>query len=313
MRFGLLCTANVDTSQAVRDYVEFNVEAEALGFVSTFLVEHHFSGWNQVAATLMLQTCVASRTSTLRLGTGVMVLPWHNPVLLAEQAATLDVLSDGRLDFGVGKGYRHSEFRGFNVDQNEADARFEESLEVLRRAWTLRDRFSHHGRFWNFDDIVVEPPPIQSPYPPIWVAAASEASIRRAAARGYNLILDQYASVEQIAERIGWFGEGNVAVARQAYVAHSRAEAEDALARQAALTRRIIDVSRSPDSQRGSHVLGYADTQEHALFGTPDEICAGLQALSEGGVGYVLLQLAADPQQLRRIAHEVIAPDGASH
>jgi hypothetical protein len=79
MRFGLLCTANVDTSQAVRDYVEFNVEAEALGFVSTFLVEHHFSGWNQVAATLMLQTCVACRTSTLRLGTGVMVLPWHNP------------------------------------------------------------------------------------------------------------------------------------------------------------------------------------------------------------------------------------------
>jgi alkanesulfonate monooxygenase SsuD/methylene tetrahydromethanopterin reductase-like flavin-dependent oxidoreductase (luciferase family) len=312
MRLGLLCTANVDTSQAVRDYVEFNVEAEALGFASTFLVEHHFSGFNQVAATLMLQTLVASRTSTLRLGTGVMVLPWHNPVLLAEQAATLDVLSDGRLDFGVGKGYRYSEFRGFSIDQNDADARFDESLEVLQRAWTSRDRFSHHGRFWNFDDIVVEPAPVQSPYPPIWVAAASEASIRRAAARGYNLILDQYASLEQIAERIGWFGDGNVAVARQAYVAHSGAEAEDALARLAAFTRRIIEVSRSPDSQRGSHVLGYADTQEQALYGTPDEICTGLQALSESGVGYVLLQLAAEPQQLQRVAHEVIPPHGAS-
>jgi alkanesulfonate monooxygenase SsuD/methylene tetrahydromethanopterin reductase-like flavin-dependent oxidoreductase (luciferase family) len=159
----------------------------------------------------------------------------------------------------------------------------------------------------------VEPPPIQSPYPPIWVAAASEASIRRAAARGYNLVLDQYASVEQIAERIGWFGEGHVAVARQVYVAHSRAEAEDALARLAAFTNRIIDVSRSPDSQRGSHVLGYADTQAHALYGTPDEICAGLQALRGCGVDYVLLQLAADPQQLSRIAHEVIAQDRASH
>lgn len=312
MRLGLLCTANVDTSQAVRDYVEFNVEAEALGFASTFLVEHHFSGFNQVAATLMLQTLVASRTSTLRLGTGVMVLPWHNPVLLAEQAATLDVISDGRLDFGVGKGYRHSEFRGFSIDQSEADARLEESLEVLRRAWTSRDRFSHHGSFWSFDDIVVEPAPVQSPYPPIWVAAASEASIRRAAARGYNLILDQYASLEQIAERIGWFGDGNVAVARQVYVAHSRAEAEDALARLAAFTRRIIEVSRSPDSERGSHVLGYADTQENALYGTPDEICTGLQALSESGVSYVLLQLAAEPQQLRRVAHEVIPPHGAS-
>ncbi|HEY7892487.1 MAG TPA: LLM class flavin-dependent oxidoreductase [Solirubrobacteraceae bacterium] len=313
MRLGLLCTANVDTSQAVRDYVEFNVEAEALGFASTFLVEHHFSGFNQVAATLMLQTLVASRTSTLRLGTGVMVLPWHNPVLLAEQAATLDVISDGRLDFGVGKGYRYSEFRGFGIDQNQADARFEESLEVLRRAWTSRDRFSHRGRFWSFEDIVVEPAPAQSPYPPIWVAAASEASIRRAAARGYNLILDQYASVEQIRERIGWFGDGNVAVARQTYVAHSRAEAEDALARLAAFTRRIVEVSRSPGSQRGSHVLGYAETQKHALYGTPDQVCAGLQALSETGVSYVLLQLATDPQQLRRIAHEVIAPHGASH
>src|SRR5579862_1876051 len=146
MRLGLLCTANIDSSQAVRDYVEFNVEAEALGFTSTFLVEHHFSGFNQVAAALMLQALVASRTSTLRLGTGVMVLPWHNPVLLAEQAATLDVISDGRLDFSVGKGYRHSEFRGFGVDRDEADARFEESLEVLHRAWTTRDRFSHHGR-----------------------------------------------------------------------------------------------------------------------------------------------------------------------
>jgi alkanesulfonate monooxygenase SsuD/methylene tetrahydromethanopterin reductase-like flavin-dependent oxidoreductase (luciferase family) len=220
----------------------------------------------------------------------------------------LDLFSDGRLDLGVGKGYRDSEFRGFSVDQNEADARFEESLEVLRRAWTSRDRFSHHGRFWNFDDIVVEPTPIQSPYPPIWAAAASEASIRRAAARGYNLILDQYASVGQIAERIGWFGDGNVAVARQIYVAHSGAEAQDALARLAAFTRRIIEVSRAPDSEGGSHVLGYADTQKHALVGTPDEICAGIQALSEIGVNYVLLQLAADTQQLRRIAYEVIAP-----
>jgi alkanesulfonate monooxygenase SsuD/methylene tetrahydromethanopterin reductase-like flavin-dependent oxidoreductase (luciferase family) len=307
MRFGLLCTANVESSRAIRDYVELNVEAEALGFVSTFLVEHHFSGWNQVAATLMLQTCVATRTSTLRLGTGVIVLPWHNPVLLAEQAATLDVLSDGRLDLGIGKGYRYSEFRGFNVDRVEADARFEEALEVLLRAWTSRLRFSHQGHAWRFDDIVVEPPPVQSPHPPIWVAAASEISIRRAAARGHNLMLDQYASVSQIAERMGWFGNARVAVARQAYVAHSRAEADDALARQAAFTRRTIEVSRSPDPVVGSHVLGYENTERHALFGTPDEICAGIEELRAAGVEYVLLQFAGGREQLRRFSHEVVA------
>jgi alkanesulfonate monooxygenase SsuD/methylene tetrahydromethanopterin reductase-like flavin-dependent oxidoreductase (luciferase family) len=312
MRFGLLCTTNVDTAQAITDHVELNVEAEALGFVSTFLVEHHFSGWNQVAATLMLQTCVATRTSTLRLGTGVMVLPWHNPVLLAEQAATLDVISGGRVDLGVGKGYRYSEFRGFNVDQSEADARFEEALAVLLRAWTTRERFSHHGRFWTFDDIVVEPPPLQSPHPPIWIAAASETSIRRAATWGHDLILDQYASVEQIAERIGWFGDGEVAVARQVHVAHSRAEAEEALARQAAATRRTIDVSRSPRAERGSHVLGYADTEEHALFGTPEEICEGLATLGAAGVDYVLVNLAGGRRQLQRFAREVMVPATSS-
>ena len=91
MRFGLFCSPKADapgfgpeTGQGFRDYLEFNVEAEALGFQSSFLVEHHFTGWNQVSATLMLLMAAAMRTTTLRLGSAVMVLPWHNPVLLAE-------------------------------------------------------------------------------------------------------------------------------------------------------------------------------------------------------------------------------------
>src|SRR5213592_5029419 len=114
MRFGLFGSAQADnsdlgpeTGQGFRDYLDFNVEGEALGYHSSFLVEHHFTGWNQVSAPLMLQTALAARTRTLRLGTAVIVLPWHNPVLLAEQAATIDLLSGGRLEFGVGKGYRH--------------------------------------------------------------------------------------------------------------------------------------------------------------------------------------------------------------
>jgi alkanesulfonate monooxygenase SsuD/methylene tetrahydromethanopterin reductase-like flavin-dependent oxidoreductase (luciferase family) len=139
------------------------------------------------------------------------------------------------------------------------------------------------------------------------VAAASEASIRRAARQGHGLLLDQYASVEQIAERIGWFGTGPLAVARQVYVAHSRAEAEAALARQAAFTRRTVDVSRSPTPGGGSHVLGYADTEKHALFGTPDEIGEGLAALGRAGVDHVLVQLAGGTGQLRRFARDILA------
>ncbi|MFY9840401.1 MAG: LLM class flavin-dependent oxidoreductase [Xanthobacteraceae bacterium] len=332
MKFGLFTSAQAnsgdlppETGQGFRDYLDFNVEAEALGFRSSFLVEHHFTGWNQVSSTLMLLTALAMRTKTLRLGSAVMVLPWHNPVLLAEQAATLDLISDGRLDFGIGKGYRHSEFKGFQIAPQEAQARFDESLEVMIRAWTERSRFSHHGRFWRFEDIVVEPPPAQKPHPPLWVAAGSEASIRRAAARGFNLILDQYAGPERLTERIDIyrneckahgrsFDPMQVAVARQLYVAKDETDKQAALTRQAAYTKRTVDVSRAPggkaESEAGSHVLAYADkrggTEEHALFGTPDEICAKLENLQHVGVQYVLLTVAGGIAQLRRLAREIM-------
>ena len=180
MRFGIFGAAQAGSprpggplGQGFHDFIDFNVEAEALGYHSTFLVEHHFTGWNQVSATLTLLTWLAARTTTLRLGTAVMVLPWHNPVILAEQAATLDLLSGGRLDFGVGKGYRYNEFTGFAIPIEEADARFEEALAVITKAWTSEQRFSHHGRFWTFNDILVEPPPSQKPHPPFWMAAGS--------------------------------------------------------------------------------------------------------------------------------------------
>src|SRR5438132_7992819 len=170
MKFGLFGSAqaqrggpDLDSGQGFRDYVEYNVEAEALGFYSTFLVEHHFTGFGQVSASLSLLTWVAAKTKTLRLGTAVMVLPWHNPVLLAEQAATIDLLSGGRLDFGVGKGYRHNEFVGFAIPMEEADARFNECLDVILKAWTADEPFSHRGKYWQFDSVVVEPPPAQKP------------------------------------------------------------------------------------------------------------------------------------------------------
>jgi alkanesulfonate monooxygenase SsuD/methylene tetrahydromethanopterin reductase-like flavin-dependent oxidoreductase (luciferase family) len=328
MKFGLFSSAQAnsrdlgpETGQGFLDYLDFNVEAEALGFQSSFSVEHHFTGWNQVSATLMLLMALAMRTKTLRLGTAVIVLPWHNPALLAEQAATLDLLSGGRFDFGVGKGYRHSEFKGFQIAPEEAEARFEEAIEVMTRAWTSRERFSHRGRFWHFEDIVVEPPPAQQPHPPLWVAAGSEHSVRRAASCGFNLILDQYASARIIGERIGIykaeckargrpFDPMRVAVARQLYIAKDAADKEAALARQAAYTKRTIDVSRAPERPGGSHVLAYADkvggTEENAMYGTPDEICAMLEALRDVGAAYVLLTILGGSEQLRRFAREIM-------
>jgi alkanesulfonate monooxygenase SsuD/methylene tetrahydromethanopterin reductase-like flavin-dependent oxidoreductase (luciferase family) len=328
MRFGLFGGAQAAAStpdgamgQGLHDYVELAVEADALGYHSAFVVEHHFSGWTQVSATLNLLTWVAARTRRLRVGTAVMVLPWHNPVLLAEQTATLDLLSGGRLDLGIGKGYRHNEFRGFAIPAAEADARFDEALDVLLRAWTATSPFSHAGRFWRFDQIVVEPPPAQRPHPPLWMAAGSAESIRKVAARGCNLLLDQFADVATIGSRIALFraeteARGrpfdpmSVAVARDVYVARDPADKAAALARNARSRQRTIEVARAPGQQRGSHVLAYAaapdGNEAAALYGSPEEVAGGLEALRSVGVRYVLANMGgASRTSLRRFAAEI--------
>jgi alkanesulfonate monooxygenase SsuD/methylene tetrahydromethanopterin reductase-like flavin-dependent oxidoreductase (luciferase family) len=311
MRFGLFGSAtarhggpDVDSGQGYKQFVEYNVEAEALGYHSTFLVEHHFTGFGQVSASLSLLTWVAAQTKTLRLGTAVLVLPWHNPVLLAEQAATIDLLSGGRLDFGAGKGYRHNEFAGFCVPIAEADARFNESLDVIVKSWTSKQRFSHHGKYWNFEDVIVEPPTAQKPHPPIWMGAGSPASIKQVAARGYNLLLDQFASFDTVAERIAIYKAAleqhgfafdpiNVGVARAFYVAKDAADKEAALERRMEAQRRLEAISSAPGVKNTASIMTYSDTreasEESALYGNPDEIAAKLTRLRKLGVEYVLL------------------------
>jgi alkanesulfonate monooxygenase SsuD/methylene tetrahydromethanopterin reductase-like flavin-dependent oxidoreductase (luciferase family) len=288
------------------------------------LVEHHFTGFGQVSASLALLTWVAAKTKTLRLGTAVLVLPWHNPVLLAEQAATIDLLSNGRLDFGVGKGYRHNEFAGFCVPMQEADARFNESLDVIVKSWTSKQRFSHHGRYWNFEDVIVEPPTAQKPHPPMWMGAGSPDSIRQVAERGYNLLLDQFASFETVAQRIAIFKAEvekrgrvfdpmDVGVARAFYVAKDDADKEAALERRLEAQRRLETISNAPDGTKSkASIMAFSDTreasEESALYGTPDEIAQKLEKLRLLGVEYVLLNggggLAHD--SLHRFARELM-------
>jgi alkanesulfonate monooxygenase SsuD/methylene tetrahydromethanopterin reductase-like flavin-dependent oxidoreductase (luciferase family) len=330
MRFGLFGSAtarhggpDVDSGQGYRQFVEYNIEAEALGYYSTFLVEHHFTGFGQVSASLSLLTWVAAKTKTLRLGTAVLVLPWHNPVLLAEQAATIDLLSGGRLDFGVGKGYRHNEFTGFCVPIEQANARFNEALDVIVKSWTSKQRFSHHGKYWRFEDVIVEPPTAQKPHPPMWMAAGSPDSIRQVAERGYNLLLDQFASFETVAERIGIFkataqacGRAydpmDVGVARAFYVAKDQADKDAALEHRLEAQRRLAAVSNAPDGSKSkSSIMAFSDTreasEESALYGTPDEITRKLERLQQLGVGYVLLNGGGPAQDsLRRFAKEVM-------
>jgi alkanesulfonate monooxygenase SsuD/methylene tetrahydromethanopterin reductase-like flavin-dependent oxidoreductase (luciferase family) len=250
--------ADFDSSEGYRDFIAYNVEAEALGFRSSFVVEHHFTGYGQPSATLTLLTWLGARTRHLRLGTAVIVLPWHNPVLLAEQAATLDLLSGGRLDFGIGKGYRYNEFAGFCVPMQEADARFDECLDVIVKAWTANEPFCHRGRYWQFDGIAVEPPTAQRPHPPIWMGAGGESSVRQVASRGYNLLLGQYASPADVGRSIAAYKAAveaggrrfdplSVGVTRAFFVCDSAADKEAALARRLAGRVRQLKLATRPD------------------------------------------------------------------
>jgi alkanesulfonate monooxygenase SsuD/methylene tetrahydromethanopterin reductase-like flavin-dependent oxidoreductase (luciferase family) len=327
IRFGLFGGAqapreNSDPAGGFLDYVDMCVEAEALGFASTFLVEHHFSGTGQVSASLDLLAWVAARTTTMRLGTAVIVLPWHDPVMLAERAATLDLMSGGRLEFGVGKGYRHTEFSGFSTPYEEAEPRFHEALGVIIKAWTSDVRFSHHGRFWHYEDIVVDPPALQRPHPPVWIAAGKPDSIRSVAARGRNLLLDQFASTSTIGDRIALFraeceARGrlfdpmDVAVARNLYVARDTADTQTALLRLAQSHKRMLALSQHPDGRNQSHITAYADTpgltEASALYGTADQIATELEALGAVGVQQILLHSGQPQRQtLRRFSTEIM-------
>jgi len=335
MQFGLFGSAaarrggpEFDSAEGFRDFIDTNVEAEALGFHSTFVVEHHFTGYGQVSATINLLTWLGARTRRLRLGTAVMVLPWHNPVLLAEQAATLDLLSGGRLDFGIGKGYRYNEFKGFCVPMAEADARFDECFEVILKAWTADEPFSHHGKYWQFEEIVVEPPTTQQPHPPIWMGAGSERSIRRVAAQGYNLLLGQYASPKDVAwniavykaevEALGRkFDPMQVAVTRAFFVCDSQAERQAAMERRLANRVRQLKLATTPDGTvHGGPDRATGDPQAvneaSAMYGNPDHISERLEELREAGAGYVLINGggsgggARGRASLRRFAREVM-------
>jgi alkanesulfonate monooxygenase SsuD/methylene tetrahydromethanopterin reductase-like flavin-dependent oxidoreductase (luciferase family) len=339
MRFGLFGAAqaqrggpDVDSAAGFNDYIEYLIEAEALGYHSSFIVEHHFTGFGQVSATLNLLSWIGARTTTLRLGTAVLVLPWHNPVLLAEQAATVDLLSGGRLDFGVGKGYRHNEFVGFRIPMEEAGARFEESIDIITKSWTSNERFSFHGKFWQFDDIIVEPPTNQKPHPPFWQGAGHADSIRKVAARGHNLLLDQFASIDETINRFNTYkaamlanGVGfdplPVGVARAFFVADTEEEKAAAVERRMTAQRRLHAISQRPDGNNTASIMAFSDTreasEESALYGTPDEICRKLERLQAQGVEYILLNGGGTSRQnLQRFAREVMphfCADGSSH
>jgi alkanesulfonate monooxygenase SsuD/methylene tetrahydromethanopterin reductase-like flavin-dependent oxidoreductase (luciferase family) len=191
MKFGLHyqlpCFGAQSPVQRYRDTLEQSVHAEALGFESVWPVEQHFNADLSITpAPLLLLAALAERTTVLRLGVAIILLPLSHPLRVAEEIATLDVLSNGRVEFGIGRGSIPSHFAGFGVPQAESRERFAEAVEVVVQAWT-RERVSHHGRFFNVDDLCVVPKPVQQPHPPIRAAASTAETLEYLGRMGYQI------------------------------------------------------------------------------------------------------------------------------
>ena len=153
--------------------------AENIGFDDVWLSEHHFIDDGYLPSILPIAAAIAARTQRIRIASGVLLMPFHNPIRLAEDIATVDVISGGRFELGVGIGFKPEEFSGFGISSKERGARTDQSLDILRRA-LAGETVTVNSKFFDFQNIKVTPEPIQRPHPPIWLGGFTDAALRRA-------------------------------------------------------------------------------------------------------------------------------------
>ncbi|MDP8957222.1 MAG: LLM class flavin-dependent oxidoreductase [Actinomycetota bacterium] len=165
--------------QEYREIVDLVRLGETIGFDSAWVSEHHGSSDGYMPSLLPTLAALAAATEHIKLGTGVLLTPLHHPLRLAEDAATVDLISGGRLILGLGLAWREEEFRMFGLAVNERVRRTVETMDILRLAWT-GERFSYEGKVFSFDQVRVTPAPGRKDQIPIWLGGSAESAIRRA-------------------------------------------------------------------------------------------------------------------------------------
>jgi alkanesulfonate monooxygenase SsuD/methylene tetrahydromethanopterin reductase-like flavin-dependent oxidoreductase (luciferase family) len=211
--------------------------AEELGFDAVWFGEHHYSGYS-FGSPPVIAMAAAARTRRIRLGTGVSLIPLNHPIRLAEEYAMLDVLSGGRLEYGIGRGFLKYSHDVFGINEDENHERYHEGTDLIVKAWTSSGPFSHEGKFWKLYDYSFFPRPLQQPHPPIYASAVlTPDSAVFAGSRGFNLasglfvparerVRDVIALYRQTLREHGWNpAERDVAGVFQMYCGESQEEA----------------------------------------------------------------------------------------
>ena len=286
--------------------------AEDLGFDSIWIAEHHSSRYGICPSLMPLLTHIAARTKKIRIGAGVSVLPFHNPIFLAEESAMLDVLSNGRLDFGVGRGSAHYEYGNFNIDFDTRDVRTQEALDIILGLWTRSD-FTYHGEFYQVNNLTIAPWPVQQPHPPVYLAVSrTPASVDVAVSRDLP-ILTSFSTPEE--DNLGLFslyGERCAAAGKDlpveempyfrfVYLSEDDQEAREyprqslTWVRDLGGYRRTLthgdEINVDLDHWRRTRTVepaGYeSELETTAYFGTPEECVQRIARLrDEHGIGY---------------------------
>lgn len=301
MKFGLFIIGDDDPALKLdlKGYYERMLEqvryGESLGYECFWFGEHHFDFHGVIPSPTVLMSAAATCTDSIRLGVAVALLPYRDPILTAEEYAMIDVLSGGRLDFGVGRG-TPPELVGFGVKEDNRDL-LVESLEVVEMAWR-EGRVSYHGKFHDIDDVSLNVQPVQRPLPPVYFAALSQGSYQVAGERGYPILGIPFASCkdwDEVKRKVGYYKETlsrnghdpaalDVGQTIHTHVAESAA---------AARRRARPAMSRYYEARKSVRPRGYdeLDRGRMLMVGGPARCIEQIQEIADTGANYVIFSM----------------------
>lgn len=291
MEFGIFSAFNVregsDEHAAFDEWVRLAEIADGLGVDCFWLAEFHFRPHTPLSAPLVVGTAIASRTHRIKIGMGVQLLPLANPLRLAEEAATLDHLSNGRLVYGIGRSSFIDGYRGYGVDYEESRPRFFEALEIIRRAWA-DGPFSFEGGYYNFRDVNAVPKPFQKPHPPIRIACESRASFAMMGDLGFPILIRHQMEIPELQDLLQQYAQArhglgddspnDVTLQASCYLAETEERARSEPEYSTVRDRKIALMTRAGlegDAEAGRRLavaVRYEELLPRLLYGTPEAI-----------------------------------------
>jgi alkanesulfonate monooxygenase SsuD/methylene tetrahydromethanopterin reductase-like flavin-dependent oxidoreductase (luciferase family) len=315
MDFGLFTDFHVrigmDQAEAFEESFDQVAVMEDLGIDSVWLAEHHFSPERSVLASpLVIASAIAARTNRIRVGLAVHVLPLTNPLRVAEEAATVDHISKGRFNFGIGRSGLTKYYQGYNVPYPESRPRFLEALQIIMKGWH-QDTFSYEGEYHTFHDVTVVPKPFQKPNPPTTVAVAGEDTFPLIGEMGYPIFVSANSPIPQLQERLeqykqarvkaGYSDPPDITLRIPAYVGEDAERAftdpkESTIhAIQYAARELISSAANEENRQRLREMAAtpYEDiVRQRVMYGTPDAVSDRLRQYQEElGITGVVLEM----------------------